>query len=167
MKRIKVINDPADMVALLRAMDSPVKKEIFQLTTNKWVTRKEIEELYGEEGANALKFFEKMHLVETSWQIDSEFNKEKTYHSYYVSVHINTSASIVEISDVLYIAAMSEKDYKKLEDKLFDIVGSRGTFSGDLGKDLELNPTMLKALVKRSGRLVYRGHRIERISNEE
>ena len=81
MKRIKVINDPADMVALLRAMDSPVKKEIFQLTTNKWVTRKEIEELYGEEGSNALRFFEKMHLVETSWQIDSEFNKEKTYHS--------------------------------------------------------------------------------------
>jgi len=167
MKRIKVINDPADMVALLRAMDSPVKKEIFQLTTNNWVTMKEIDEIYGEEGNNALKFFEKMHLVETSWQIDSEFNKEKTYHSYYVSVHINTSASIIEISDVLYIAAMSEKEYRKLEDKLFEMVGIKGTFSGDLGKDIDLNPTMLKAVVKRSGRLVYRGHRIERITKDE
>ncbi len=167
MKRIKVINDPADMVALLRAMDSPVKKEIFQLTTNNWVTMKEIDEIYGEEGNNALKFFEKMHLVETSWQIDSEFNKEKTYHSYYVSVHINTSASIIEISDVLYIAAMSEKEYRKLEDKLFEMVGIKGIFSGDLGKDIDLNPTMLKAVVKRSGRLVYRGHRIERITKDE
>ena len=154
------------MVALLRAMDSPVKKEVFESTTTSWVTMRDIIDRFGKEGGEALQFFEKMHLVETSWQIDSEFNKEKTYHSYYVSVHINTSASITEISDVLYIAAMNEREYRKLENKLLKIVGDEGTFSGDITKKLDLTPTMLKSLVKRSGKLAYRGHRIERIQEE-
>ena len=167
MKRIKVINEPSDLVALLRAMDSPIKKNVFQDTAEGWITMKEIQEKYGEEGAQALIFFEKMHLVETSWQIDSELNKEKIYHTYYVSVHINTSASITEVSDVLYIAAMNEDDYNEKEQNIFDLVGENGTFAGDIQKKLDLNPTMLKSLVKRSGRLVYRGHRIERTSTDE
>jgi len=167
MKRIKVINEPTDLVALLRAMDSPIKKSVFQECANGWVSAKGIEERYGDEGVEALSFFEKMHLVETSWQIDSQFNKEKIYHTYYVSVHINTSAQITEISDVLYIAAMDEEAYSKLEDQVYERVSAEGTFSGEFVKDLELTPTMLKSLVKRSGRLAYKGHRIERIKQED
>ncbi|MFO8052064.1 MAG: ArsR family transcriptional regulator [Thermoplasmatota archaeon] len=167
MKRIKVINEPTDLVALLRAMDSPIKKSVFQETANGWITSKSVEEKYGEEGVEALAFFEKMHLVETSWQIDSQFNKEKIYHTYYVSVHINTSAQITEISDVLYITAMDEEKYTEIEEKVYNKVGEEGTFSGEFVKDLDLTPTMLKSLVKRSGRLAYKGHRIERIKEME
>jgi predicted DNA-binding ArsR family transcriptional regulator len=166
MKRIKVINELTDLVALLRAMDTPVKKKVFQEATESWITTKGVEERHGEEGVEALTFFEKMHLVETSWQIDSEFNKEKIYHSYYVSVHLNTSAPITEVSDVLYIAAMPELDFKELEQRIFDRSGKEGIFSGDLSKDLDLTPIMLKSLVKRSGRLAYKGHRIERATSE-
>jgi predicted DNA-binding ArsR family transcriptional regulator len=167
MKRIKVINEPTDLVALLRAMDSPVKKDVFQECANGWVTMKSVEDRYGQEGVEALSFFEKMHLVETSWQIDSQFNKEKIYHTYYVSVHINTSAQITEISDVLFITAMDDEKYLELEEKVYEKVGAEGTFSGEFVKDLELTPTMLKSLVKRSGRLAYKGHRIERIKQED
>ncbi len=167
MKRIKVINEPTDLVALLRAMDSPTKKSVFQECANGWVSMKTVEDTYGKEGVEALSFFEKMHLVETSWQIDSQFNKEKIYHTYYVSVHINTSAQITEISDVLFITAMNDETYNKLECKVFEKVSEEGTFSGEFVKDLELTPTMLKSLVKRSGRLAYKGHRIERIKTEE
>lgn len=167
MKRIKVINEPTDLVALLRAMDTPVKKDVFQETSNGWVSLKSMEEKYGKEGVEALNFFEKLHLVETSWQIDSQFNKEKIYHSYYVSVHINTSASITEISDILYITQMDEKTYQELEQKIYDRVSDEGTFSGEFIKDMELTPTMLKSLVKRSGRLAIKGHRIERINPTE
>ncbi|MBN1389220.1 MAG: ArsR family transcriptional regulator [Candidatus Thermoplasmatota archaeon] len=167
MKRIKVINEPTDLVALLRAMDSPTKKDIFQECVNGWVTMKSVEERYGQTGVEALLFFEKMKLVETSWQIDSQFNKEKIYHTYYVSVHINTSAEITEISDVLYITAMDEEEFMRKEKMVYDKVGSEGTFSGEFVKDLELTPTMLKSLVKRSGRLAYKGHRIERIVSED
>jgi predicted DNA-binding ArsR family transcriptional regulator len=167
MKRIKVINEPTDLVALLRAMDTPVKKDVFQEASNGWISKKTVEEKYGEEGVEALNFFEKLHLVETSWQIDSQFNKEKIYHSYYVSVHINTSASISEISDILYITQMDDETYNSLESKVFEKVSEEGTFSGEFIKGLELTPTMLKSLVKRSGRLAIKGHRIERIKREE
>ena len=167
MKRIKVINELTDLVALLRAMDTPVKKKVFQEATESWVTQKGVQERYGDEGVEALTFFEKMHLVETSWQIDSEFNKEKIYHSYYVSVHLNTSAAITEVSDVLYIAAMENDQYRALEQKIFDLAGEEGVFSGDISRELDLTPTMLKSVVKRSGRLIYKGHRIERAKNED
>jgi len=166
MKRIKVINELTDLVSLLRAMDTPVKKGVFQEATEGWITLKGVEERHGAEGVEALNFFEKMHLVETSWQIDSEFNKEKIYHSYYVSVHLNTSAPITEVSDVLYIAAMNENEYRTLEQRIFDLAKDEGIFSGELSKDLDLTPTQLKSVVKRSGRLVYKGHRIERFNPE-
>lgn len=167
MKRIKVINDPTDMVSLLRAMDSPIKKSVFQEAANGWVSKRSVEDRYGDEGVEALDFFEKMHLVESSWQIDAQLNKEKIYHTYYVSIHINTSCSITEISDVLYIAAMEEKKYMDLEEKVHHMVEEEGTFSGDFLKELDLTPTMLKSLVKRSGRLAYKGHRIERIKQDQ
>jgi predicted DNA-binding ArsR family transcriptional regulator len=166
MKRIKVINELTDLVALLRAMDTLVKKKVFQEATENWITTKSVEERHGADGVEALTFFEKMHLVETSWQIDSEFNKEKIYHSYYVSVHLNTSAPITEVSDVLFIAAMPEEEYKVIEQRIFDLSGKEGIFSGDLSKDLDLTPIMLKSVVKRSGRLVYKGHRIERAASD-
>ena len=96
----------------------------------------------------------------------SPVNKEKIYHTYYVSIHINTSCSIIEISDVLFIAAMDGNKYNELEEKVYQMVEEEGTFSGDFLKELELTPTMLKSLVKRSGRLAYKGHRIERIKQE-
>ena len=167
MKRIKVINEPTDLVALLRAMDTPVKKDVFQEASMGWITKKATEEKFGQEGVEALDFFEKMHLVETSWQIDSQFNKEKIYHTYYVSVHINTSASITEISDILYITQMDEENYRNLEEKVFSKVSDEGTFSGSFIKELDLTPTMLKSLVKRSTRLAIKGHRIEKIKQKE
>ena len=62
MKRIKVINEPTDLVALLRAMDSPVKKDVFQDCASGWVRQKGVEEKYGGEGVEALDFFEKRFL---------------------------------------------------------------------------------------------------------
>lgn len=166
LKRIKVINELTDLVALLRAMDTPVKKKVFQEAIDGWVTLKGVEERHGTEGVEALTFFEKMHLVETSWQIDSEFNKEKIYHSYYFSVHLNASAAITEVSDVLFIASMDEERFKEMEQMIFDMAGEDGVFSGELSKELDITSVMLKSLVKRSGRVMYKGHRIERVRTD-
>ena len=42
-------------------------------------------------------------------------------------------------------------------------VGAEGRFFSDIAEELGMSPTRLKGLVKRSDRLEYRGHRIERI----
>jgi len=165
MNRIKVINEPSELVPMLRAVDTKVKREVLKEVTLEWRTSKEIEEKYGNEGKEALKFFEKMKLVETKWQSTSGSHPEKAYHTYYTSFHINASWPVYEISDVLAAAMMPENEFKQIEEKILDQVGPDGRFAGDVAENLGITSTMLRSLVKRSVKLDYRGHRIELIKN--
>ena len=166
MKRIKVINEPTELVPMFRAVDTPIKREVLKEVSANWCTMEDIEEKFGQEGKDALIFFEKMKLVETMWQSDQDNPRKKTYHSYYVSFHINTSCPVNEISDVLAIAIMDDTTFSELENKILDLIGENGKFAGDVGEELELTTTMLKSVVKRSIRLEYRGHRIDPVKEE-
>jgi len=165
MNRIKVINEPSELVPMLRAVDTKVKREVLKEVTLEWRTAKEIEDKFGEEGKEAIRFFEKMKLVETKWQSSGGNYPEKSYHTYYNSFHINASWPVYEISDVLSAAMMPEDEFKELEDKIVKLVGTEGKFSGDVAEKLGITSTMLKSLVKRSIRLDFRGHRIERLKD--
>ena len=167
MKRIKVINEPTELVPMFRAVDTKVKRDVLKEVTADWCTMAQIEEKFGEEGKDALIFFEKMKLVESMWQTGRDKSQEKTYHSYYVSFHINTSCPVHEISDVLAIAIMDDKSFTNLEDKILKLIGENGKFAGDVCEELELTTTMLKSIVKRSIKLEYRGHRIDPVKEEE
>lgn len=166
MNRIKVINEPSELVPMLRAVDTPVKRDVLKEVTLEWRTAKEIEEKYGAEGKDAIIFFEKMKLVESRWLSTNGEYPEKSYHTYYTSFHINAQWPVYEISDVLAAAMMPEAEFKELEDKIVAEVGPKGTFSGDIAETLGLTSTMLRSLVRRSVKVDYRGHRIEPISGE-
>ncbi len=161
MNRIKVINEPADLVPILRAVDTDTKKEVFKELANNWLTADQVLAKYGEEGADALKLFEKMRLVETKWQ-SANGGPVKAYHAFYTSLHISASSPVHEISDVLSVAIMPDKQYRSMEDRIFSMVGKQGKFAGDLAEEMGVSQTMLRSLIKRSSRLDYRGHRVER-----
>jgi len=161
MSKIKVINEPSELVPMLRAVDTKVKREVLKEVTLEWRTVAEIEEKYGPEGKEALTFFEKMKLVETRWQSIDDSYPEKSYHTYYTSFHINASWPVYEISDVLAVAMMSDEDFQDVEQRVLAEVGSDGRFAGDVAEMLGITSTMLRSLVKRSVLLDYRGHRIE------
>jgi predicted DNA-binding ArsR family transcriptional regulator len=163
MTRIKVITEPAELVPMFRAVDTKVKREVLKLVTLEWHTVKDIEKQFGPAGKEALLFFEKMKLVETRWQTSETQQPEKAYHTYYTSFHINASWPVYEISDVLAAAVMEDKEFSKIEKQIFDLVGAQGKFAGDVAEILGVTFTMLKSLVKRSTKLDYRGHRIERV----
>ncbi len=161
MNRIKVINEPSDLVPILRAVDTTIKKAVFKELTHDWLTESQIKEQYGEEGLDALRLFEKMRLVETKWQA-GDGGPVKAYHSFYTSLHISASSPVYEISDVLQVAMMPEDDYKELEGQILEAVGKQGKFAGDLAEELDMSQVMLKSVIKRSSRLDFRGHRVER-----
>ena len=161
MKRIKVINEPTELVPVMRAMDTECKRRVFMEVSNNWCTANKIEELYGREGREALTFFEKMKLVETRWEsVDSI--SEKAYHTYYLSFHINTTVKVQEIAEVLAAVVMKDDEFEKREDQVLEMVEKGGRFAGDVAEDLGMSQVMLRSLVKRSTKLDYRGHRIER-----
>ena len=83
-----------------------------------------------------------------------------------MSFHINTSSPILEISDVLSVAIMPDKEFEVIEKNIYDMVGKSGAFVGDIAEQQDISPTMLKSIVKRSIRLEYRGHRVERIKQD-
>lgn len=167
MNRIKVINEPADLVQLLRAVDTKVKREVFKEVAMDWRTTDEIKKKFGKPGEDCLTFFEKMKLVETRWQSEEgDPNPKKAYHSYYSSFNIQTSCPVMEISDILAAAVMRETEYKKFEKSIADIVGEDGKFVGDIAEAVGISPTLLKGLVKRSTKLEYRGHRVEKFREQ-
>ena len=166
MNRIKVINEPSELVPMLRSVDTPVKRDVLKEVTLEWRTADEIEQKYGPEGRDAIIFFEKMKLVETRWLSKDGGYPEKSYHTYYTSFSINAQWPVYEISDVLTAAMMSDEEYAEIETKILEEVGKDGRFSGDIAESLGLSSTMLKSLVRRSVKMDYRGHRIELIHEE-
>jgi predicted DNA-binding ArsR family transcriptional regulator len=167
MKRIKVINEPTELVPMLRALDTEIKREVFNAVSQEWCTIKDIEDRFGKEGKESLEFFEKMKLVETMWQSTENNTQEKAYHTYYMSFHINTSCPIQEISEILSVAVMSDKEFDKVEKSIITLIGDDGMFAGDVSEQKNLSMTMLKSLVKRSTKLEYRGHRVELSKDEQ
>ncbi len=166
MKRIKVINDPTELVPMLRAVDTEVKRKVFQRVVNDWCTAQEIEDDFGEDGREALPIFEKMKLVDTMWQSSHDNKQEKAYHTYYMSFHINTSCPVTEISDVLSVAMMDDEKYDTLECDILDMIEKGGRFAGDICEDKDLTQIQLKSVVKRSAKLDMRGHRVLKVEEE-
>ncbi|MDI6708232.1 MAG: ArsR family transcriptional regulator [Candidatus Thermoplasmatota archaeon] len=165
--RTKVVNDVTELVPLLRIVDTDIKRKIFQELVTNWRSLKEIESLYGEEGKEALLLFEKTKLVESKWQSTSEGKPEKVYRTYYTSFHINAHCPITEICDLLTVATASEEEFSKLETKILEAVNDKSVFIGDVAQALNVSQTMVKGLVRRSTKLDYRGHRIEKVAVEE
>lgn len=164
MNRIKVVNDPSELVSAFRAVDTDVKREVFKEISAAWRTSQEIEAKFGNDGKSAIRILNKMKLVETRWKQPPDGSQQKPvkeYHTYYSAFHINTSCSVFEISDVLAAAGMDDKEFKKIERKILTMIGEEGKFAGDVAEELKISQTMLKSLVKRSAKFDYRGHRIE------
>ena len=165
LNRIKVVSEVAELVPILRAVDSEVKSAVFKEVTTNWQTAKQIEDKYGAAGLDALRFFEKMKLVETKWQTGAGSAPEKAYHAFYSSRTITAPGPVKETSDALHGARMADADYEGIEKGIFERVVPEGKFSGEVADALKAPKTMLKPRVKRAPRLDFRGHRIIRFED--
>lgn len=161
MSRIKVVNDVSELVAILHSCDTKVKKEVFYEISKGWITEEEIKEKYGKEGIEAIRYFEKIKLVETQWQTTPK-GPTKAYHTYYTYVQMNLTIPILELGDVLYASALNDNELKEYEEKIIKIVGNNkaGIFMGEIIKELGISTTLLKGIIKRSSRLDLKGHNV-------
>lgn len=161
MRRIKVISEPTDLVPLLRALDTEVRREVFKEIAAQWCPASYIATKYGSEGDDALRFFEKTRLVETKFETVGG-GPEKVYHSYYASFHINCSASVQDIGEILAVAGMPEDEFRRLEDVILTLVGDEGASVRAVQEKLNVPLVRLRSLLKRSAILDLRGHLIVR-----
>ena len=167
MARVKLITDPTEIVYALRCLDTEVKRRLFSDLLKEWKTVEDIRKEYGDEGLDALKLFEKMHLLESQWRpVPGKTEPIKMYHILYDAFHIDLTSPITEMFDVLTATIMPEDEFKKIDDRIVELVGDKGIYMGDLIEKLGLSPTMVKSLVRRSSRVMYRGQTVEPVKIE-
>lgn len=162
MMQAKLINDITDLSWLSRAFDTEVKRRVFNEVSRDWVTLEQIEEQFGEEGKDALIFFEKVRMVETRWAMSEEGKAKKEYHAFYTAFHINVMTSIDMIRDVFSIVLVGDDEFKELERKIYEFVKEGGELSREVEREFNLTPVQMRCIVKRSDKLEYRGMKIER-----
>jgi predicted DNA-binding ArsR family transcriptional regulator len=165
MMRTKVVNDSTDLVPLLRAFDTKLKKEVFNELLTGWKPLSEVQDKYGEEGADALEYFDKMKLVETKWTTPDEGiegRPQKKYRSYYSAFNINISCPVNEISEIFTVASLNNNDFEKLENDIYAFVGDDGKFGNMVAENFSLSNLALKGLVKRSNKFCYKGLKLSR-----
>ncbi len=167
MARVKLITDATEIVYALRCLDTEIKRKLFLELMKSWKTVDEIREEYGNEGIEALQLFDKMHLLESQWRpIPGSVEPAKAYHILYDGFHIDLTSSITDMIDVLTATIMPEDEYRKIDDKMVELVGDKGIYLGDLIEKLGLSPTMVKSLVRRSSRVMYRGQTVDPVKIE-
>jgi len=165
MIRTKVINDSTDLVSILRAFDTSTKKEVFMEISKDWIPTSMILEKFGEDGQDALEFFDKMKLAETKWTTPEDGmdgKPQKMYRSFYSIFNINISCPVNEISEIFNISSLDDDNFKKLEKEIYDFIGDNGTFGNKVSENFKISSTALKALVKRSNKFDYMGLKITR-----
>lgn len=162
MRRIKVVSESTDLVPILRAFDSDLKRDVFQHLIDGWLTATAIQQKWGDPGLAALHLFEKTKLVETRWE-SVEGKTEKGYHSYYTAFHINTSCSVQEIAEILTVASMDEPTFDKIDQELSGVVGKEGFSARAIAEKFNMPLIRLKSLLKRSSRLEFKGHLVKKL----
>lgn len=165
MMRTKVVNDSTDLVPLLRAFDTKVKKEVFNDLLLDWKPLNEIIEKYGEDGEEAVELFDKMKLVESKWTTSQDGingKPQKKYRSYYSAFNINISCPVNEISEIFTVASLNQREFENLETKIYDFLGENGKFGNMVAETFSLSNLALKGLVKRSNKFCYKGLKLSR-----
>ena len=168
MKRVKLINDPAELVALFRAVDSEIRRNVLSTLADGWTMISELNKKFGEEANDIIVYYEKFKLIESRWEVNKESGRpEKSYRTFYNAFQISTSLTFDETQELLTVVLMTEKKFKELEAKIIELIGSEGTFANDVSRDLGVTSLTLKGLVRRSVEFDFKGHNIVPLKEEE
>lgn len=164
MRRIKVVSEPTDLVPILRAFDTDVKRDVFKRLIDNWSTTAAIEKEFGADGVEALKFFEKTKLVETRWEA-VQGGTDKAYHSYYTSFHINSQCPVQDVAEILSVAAMPADKFQAIEAEIEAMLAKEETYSARaITEKLGIPLIRLRSLIKRSSKFELKGHLVTRMS---
>jgi predicted DNA-binding ArsR family transcriptional regulator len=164
--RIKVINEPGELVSIFHSSDTDVKRKLLIDLSTSWITLPTIQEKYGQDGKRALLYLDKIKMLESQW-ITTERGPEKAFHTFYTNVQINLMGSMTELADIIYATTLNEEKLQKYEDELIEMMtDNEGVFLGEAAEKLGISQTFLRGIVKRSGVLQIKGFKIDKVISD-
>jgi predicted DNA-binding ArsR family transcriptional regulator len=167
-KRTRIINEPSDLVPLLRAFGSEFHKKIFDVLQTDWKTPEDIEKEVGFDPAESLDILKKSGLVESKWRMPEAGKKPiKEYHSSYSRVHVNFQCSTEDLTDLILVTFKSDgdlRDYLNAIEK--EVVAGNQSMNG-LQRVVDKSIMFIRSVARRSSILSVKGQRIELVGEAE
>ncbi|MCX9011690.1 MAG: ArsR family transcriptional regulator [Candidatus Methanoperedens sp.] len=167
-KRTRIINEPSDIVPLLRAFGSEVHKKVFDALQKDWKTEEELEKEVGVKVAESLDVLKKSGMVESKWRMPQPGMKpEKEYHSSYSRVAVNFQCSVEDLSDLIMITFKSDSEIRGYLDVIEKEVVEGNQSMNGLQRVVDKSIMFIRGVAKRSPVLTVKGQRIEMVGETE
>jgi|Deesub1362A_J573_1020465.scaffolds.fasta_scaffold00033_196 predicted DNA-binding ArsR family transcriptional regulator len=164
-KRTKLIDDPSELVVLLRALATPLTKSVLSLLLNKWYTINEIAEELEESKERieeSIQTLRKCALLDVGWRMPAPGEKpEMEYHCIYGKVQMNIRCTMDELAEVLNITFASDCEIMPEIMEIVEHVRKGNKSILNISKDMKISPIRVKSLARRSDELVVKGQRID------
>ncbi|HHI30578.1 ArsR family transcriptional regulator [Methanosarcinales archaeon ex4484_138] len=167
-KRTRIINDPSELIALLRIFGSKHHKKVFDVLSGEWKTIEELSNMSENNVAESLSLLKKSGLVESKWRVPQPGKTpDKEYHASYSKVHLNFQCSIEDLSDLILLTFRTEQEIRDTMIRLEKEVKSGNQSMNGLCRVFDRSPVFIKGVARRSPNLNVKGQRIEWIGEKE
>lgn len=167
-KRTRIINEPSDIVPLLRAFGSDTHKKVFDCLQDGWKTEKEIEKEVEFKPHESLDVLKKSGFVESKWRMPQPGRTpEKEYHSSYSKVQVNFQCSVEDLSDMIMVTFKSDSELRNYLDVIEREVRSGNQSMNGLQRVVDKSIMFIRAVARRSNILSVKGQRIEMLGEAE
>lgn len=168
MGRVRIINDPTYLVPLLRSFGSNIDKKVFNILLSKWMTIEEIDNILGISSLNSILSLKKSGLLESRWRVPEPGKIPlKEYRTSYSDVQVNFQCSFEDLSDIIFISLKSDDEIKDEIHNLEQLVMDGKTSMSKLTRELNLTPSYICAMSRRSNKLSVMGQRLKIIDEEK
>lgn len=167
-KRTRIINEPSDIVPLLRAFGSENHKKVFDCLQNGWKTEDDIEKEVGFKPQESLIILKKSGFVESKWRMPQPGKMpEKEYHSSYSRVQVNFQCSVEDLSDMIMVTFKSDSELRSYLEAIEKEVKSGNQSMNGLQRVIDKSLMFIRAVARRSPILTVKGQRIEMLGEAE
>jgi predicted DNA-binding ArsR family transcriptional regulator len=161
-KRTRIINDPSDLVPLLRTFGSDTHKKVFDHLLVDWYTEEELKEMLNFEVGESLTILKKSGLIESKWRMpEPGKTPTKEFHTSYSKIQVNFQCSIEDLADLLMITFTCDDDIRNTMELIeTEVVNGNQSMTG-LSRVVGTSPLYLRGIARRSNKLLVKGQRIE------
>ncbi len=167
-KRTKIVNDPADLVPLIRAFGSDIHKKVFNELSSDWMTKVELEKVIGADVDESLKILQKGGLIQSRWRMpDTLENPDKEFHTSYSKVLANFQCGLDDLSDLILIASSDEADFLEMVCKIEVEIENGNTSTVGLCRALNKDACFVRGVAKRSHKLAIKGQKVVLIEEKQ
>ncbi len=168
-KRAKLVNDVVELIPILHLLSTETYRKVYSALLDGWYTTDELREMFGEGFIDALKILKQAGMLEAKWRMPSDpgGRPEKEYHVSYTHVSANFYISLKDLNKVLEVAFMPDDELEEYVRMIEGEVRAGRMSVAHICKSLNLDPLFVRAVAKRSLRLVLKGQLIELAKDEE